>query len=405
MTKLLKGAKIALKTAFRHKMRSALATAGIIIGVCSVIVMVAVGEGAQKEVLAKIQAMGTDLVVVTAGQVKVVAGRPKQTGKVTTLTMGDLKSIEADAQYLKQAAPFQGKRMLVKYEAASSMTNVNGTTEAILTIRNLRLKGGRFFTDEEDKTSQRVAVIGRTVATNLFGTRDPVGETVRVGRVPFEIVGTLAEKGTDLVGADQDDVILIPINTALRRLMNVTYINNIFVQAKGKGLEQAAVELREILRVKHRLKGKPDDFTVQEQSEIVKTERETSRNFTRLLGSVAAISLLVGGVGILAVMLISVKERTREIGLRRAVGALKRDLWFQFMAESLFLSLTGGFVGIVFGVAGAVFLSHFTKWPTAISVPVMLGAFVFSATIGMVFGTYPAARAARLDPIVALRAE
>lgn len=404
--KLIKGTRIALKTLFSHKLRTALATLGIVIGVCSVIVMVAIGEGAQKEVLSKIQAMGTDLVIVTAGQVKVIAGRQRQTGNVTTLTMRDVKALSAEAGNIKAVAPAQGRKMLVKYEALSTATNIGGTTEEIVLIRNLRLAKGRFFTDEENRTLQRVAVIGKTVATNLFEARDPVGESIRIGKVSFEVIGVLNEKGTDLVGSDQDDVIFVPIDTALRRLFNVTYINNIFVRAKGpEYVEEAASELQYLLRETHRLRDKPDDFTIQSQTEILKTEKETSQTFTSLLSSVAAISLLVGGVGILAIMLISIKERTREIGVRRAVGALQRDLLLQFIVESLVLSVSGGVAGIVLGVALSLSASYFTRWPLSLSFPAIAVAFLFSAMIGLVFGVYPAAKAARLDPIEALRSE
>ena len=216
----------------------------------------------------------------------------------------------------------------------------------------------------------------------------------------------LGKKGTDLVGTDQDDVIYIPVNTALRRLFNLTYINNIYIQAKSSNhIEKAASEITEILREKHRLRNKPDDFTVQSQTEILKTEKETTQTFTNLLGTVAGISLLVGGVGILAIMLISIKERTREIGLRRAVGALRRDLLLQFVVESLTLSASGGIAGIVLGVALSVSASYFTKWPMSLSVPAIAVAFAFSAIIGLIFGVYPATKAARLDPIEALKAE
>lgn len=404
--KLLKGTSIALKTLFSHKLRTALATLGIVVGVCSVIVMVAIGDGAQRQVLSKIQEMGTDLVIVTAGQVKVIAGRQRQTGNVTTLTMRDVKTIKDEARNIEAVAPAQGRRMLVKYEAVSTTTNVGGTTEDIMKIRTLRIMKGRFFTDEDNRTLQRVAVIGRTVARNLFEGRDPVGETVRIGKVSFEVIGVLGEKGTDLVGADQDDVIFIPLETALRRLFNITYVNNLFVQAKSSDhIEKAAAELKEILREKHRLRDKADDFTIQSQSEILKTEKETSQTFTNLLSAVAAISLLVGGVGILAVMLISIKERTREIGVRRAVGALKRDLMLQFVTESLILSMTGGCAGIALGVLFSLAASHFTQWPLSLSLPAVLISFFFAAAIGVIFGVYPAARAASLDPIEALRAE
>jgi putative ABC transport system permease protein len=404
--KLIKGAHIALKTLFSHKLRTALATLGIVVGVCSVIVMVAIGDGAQKQVLSKIQAMGTDLVIVTAGQVKIIAGRQRQTGNVTTLTLRDAKSISEESQYIKAAAPAQAKKMLVKYESLSTNTSINGTTEAVMTIRNLTVQTGRFFTDDEDRILQRVAVIGKTVAKNLFENRNPVGESIRIGKVSFEVIGALQEKGTDLVGNDQDDVIYIPVNTALRRLFNLTYINNIYVQARGSAyIDKAASGVGDILREKHHLRNKPDDFTIQSQTEILKTEKETSQTFTNLLSAVAGISLLVGGVGILAIMLISIKERTREIGIRRAVGALKRDLLLQFIVESLVLSLSGGVVGIILGVTLSVGASYFTKWPLSLSLPAIIVAFLFSAMIGLIFGVYPAAKAARLDPIEALRAE
>jgi len=404
--KLIKGTRIALKTLFSHKLRTALASLGIVVGVCSVIVMVAVGDGAQKQVLSKIQAMGTDLVMVTAGQVKIIAGRQRQTGNVTTLTLRDAKTILEESQYIKATAPVQAKKMLVKYESLSTNTSITGTTEAVMPIRNLTVQKGRFYTDDEDRTLQRVAVIGQTIAKNLFENRNPVGETIRVGKVVFEVVGVLQEKGTDLVGNDQDDVIYIPVNTALRRLFNLTYINNIYVQARGSAyIDKAASEVSDILREKHRLRNKPDDFTIQSQTEILKTEKETSQTFTNLLSAVAGISLLVGGVGILAIMLISIKERTREIGLRRAVGALKRDLLLQFIVESLVLSASGGIVGIMLGVILSLSASYFTKWPLSLSLPAIIIAFLFSAMIGLIFGVYPAAKAARLDPIEALRAE
>jgi len=404
--KLIKGTRIALKTLFSHKLRTALATLGIFVGVCSVIVMVAIGDGAQKQVLSKIQAMGTDLVIVTAGQVKIIAGRSRQTGNVTTLTLQDAKTISEESQYIKAAAPAQTKKMLLKYESLSTNTSVTGTTEALIPIRNLSVQDGRFFTEDENRTLQRVAVIGKTVAKNLFENRNPVGETIRIGKVSFEVIGVLNEKGTDLVGNDQDDVIYIPINTALRRLFNLTYINNIYVQARGSDdIDKAASEIRDILRERHRLRNKPDDFTIQSQTEILKTEKETSQTFTNLLGAVAGISLFVGGVGILSIMLISIKERTREIGVRRAVGALKRDLLLQFIVESLILSLSGGIAGILLGIVLSVGASYFTNWPLSLSIPAIVISFLFSAMIGLIFGVYPATKAARLDPIEALKAE
>lgn len=404
--KLVKGTRIALKTLFGHKLRTALATLGIVIGVCSVIVMVSVGDGAQREVLAKIQSMGTDLVMVTAGQVKIIAGRQRQTGNVTTLTLKDAAALAEEARFIKNLAPGQGRKMLVKYDALSTSTTITGTSESVLPVRGLVIDQGRFFTDEDDRALQRVAVVGKTVAKNLFANRNPVGEVIRLNRVSFEVIGVLAAKGPDLNGADQDDVIYIPIHTALRRLFNLTYINNIFVQAtNSESIEKAAAEIREILRDRHRLRDRPDDFTIQSQSEIIKTEKETSQTFTNLLSTVAGISLLVGGVGILAIMLISIKERTREIGVRRAVGALRRDILLQFLVESFVLSVSGGLVGVILGVVLSIGASHFTQWPMSLSLPAMLVSFGFSAFVGVLFGVYPAVKAARLDPIEALKAE
>jgi putative ABC transport system permease protein len=404
--KLLRGTRIALRTLFAHKLRTALATLGIVIGVCAVIVMVAIGEGAQHEVLSKIQSMGTDLVVVTSGQVKLIAGRKRQTGNVTTLTMRDLRAVREEARQILAVAPSQSRKMLVKFESVSTTTTIDGTTEEILPIRNLRLRSGRFFTEDENRTLQRVAVLGKTVAANLFDGRDPVGESVRIGKVAFEVIGVLDEKGADLVGGDQDDVIFVPVDTALRRLFNVTYINSLFIRARSSAeIDRAAGEVASLLRERHRLGDKPDDFTVQSQTEILKAEEETSRTFTSLLSAVAGISLMVGGVGILAVMLMAVKERTREIGVRRAVGALRRDLLLQFVVESLVLSVSGGAAGILLGVAVAFGAARLTQWPMSLSLPAIALAFCFSGAIGLLFGVYPAAKASRLDPIEALRAE
>ena len=404
--KLVKGTRIALKTLFIHKVRTGLATLGIVIGVCSVIVMAAVGSGAERQVLAKIQAMGTDLVMVTAGQIRIVAGRARQTGNVASLTLKDVRAIAEETRSVKNVAPAQGRKMLAKYGVLSTTTTITGTSEAMMVVRGLAMARGRFFTEEEDRARQRVAVIGRTVARNLFAGRNPVGEEIRIGKVSFVVIGFLAEKGTDLAGGDQDDVIYIPIQTGLRRLFNLTYINNIFVQATGsESIEPAVAEIREILRERHRLREKPDDFTIQSQTEIVAAEKETSQAFTNLLGAVAGISLLVGGVGILAIMLISIKERTREIGVRRAVGAQRKDILLQFLVESFVLSVSGGLVGIVFGVAFSMGASFFTGWPMTLSFAAILVSFCFSALVGVLFGVYPAAKAARLDPIAALKAE
>jgi putative ABC transport system permease protein len=405
--KLIKGTKIALKTLGAHKMRTALAVIGIVIGVSAVVLMVAIGRGAQEAVLKKIQGLGTNLIIVTAGKVRIIAGRPRQTGNTTTLTVRDAEALASESSAISGAAPFQGKKYLVKYGEASTNTIVSGTTPDFPDIRNFRPAIGRFFTEDEGKASLRVAVLGRTVVRNLFADRAPVGETIRINNVPFEIIGVLEEKGVNAIGQDDDDQILVPITTVMRRLMNVIYVNNVYVAARDVSLmDKAVADIASILRERHHLKpGREDDFSIQNQMDILRAEQETSETFTMLLGGIAAISLLVGGVGILAIMLISIKERTREVGLRRALGARKRDILLQFLMEALVLSLAGGIIGAAIGIVGSLIVGWTTELPTSVSILSVFIAFFFSAAIGLFFGIYPARKAAELDPIHALRSE
>jgi len=405
--KLIKGTKIALKTLGAHKMRTALAVIGIVIGVFAVVLMVAIGRGAQESVLKKIQGLGTNLIIVTAGKVRIIAGRPRQTGTTTSLTMRDAEALALESAAISGAAAFQGKKYLVKYGDASTNTIVSGTTPEFSDIRNFRPALGRFFTEDEVKASQRVAVLGKTVVRNLFEDRAVIGETIRINNVPFEVIGILEEKGVNAIGQDDDDQIIIPITTVMHRLMNVIYVNSVYVSARDVALmDKAVADISSILRERHHLKpGKDDDFSVQNQMDIIRAEQETSETFTMLLGGIAAISLLVGGVGILAIMLISIKERTREIGLRRAVGARRKDILLQFLIEALVLSVAGGIIGVVLGVAGSLITGWTTELPTSVSGLSIVVAFLFSAAIGLFFGIYPAKKAAEFDPIHALRSE
>ncbi len=405
--KVLKGTKIALKTLGAHKMRTTLAVIGIVIGVSAVILMVAIGRGAQESVLKKIQGLGTNLIIVTAGKVRIIAGRPRQTGNTTSLTVRDAEALAAESSAIAAAAPFQGKKYLVKYGDASANTIVSGTSPEFPEVRNFLPTAGRFFNDDEVKAAMRVAVLGRTVVRNLFEDRNPLGETIRINNVPFEVIGILEEKGVNAIGQDDDDQILIPITTIMRRLMNVIYVNNIYIAARDVSLMDKAVEdITSVLRERHHVKpGKEDDFSIQNQMDILRAEQETSETFTMLLGGIAAISLLVGGVGILAIMLISIKERTGEIGLRRALGARKKDILLQFLMEALVLSLAGGIIGIVIGVSGSFIARWTTELPTSVSALSVVAAFLFSAAIGLFFGIYPAKKAAEFDPIHALRSE
>lgn len=406
--RLIKSLRIAIRTLKGHRMRTALAVLGVVVGVSSVIAMVSIGEGAQREVLRKLSEMGTDLIVVTSGQIRTIAGRPRQVGNVTTLTMKDADSIAVNCQSVKRVAPAQGKKLLVKFEAASTNTVVLGTTEDFFAIRKFEIASGRFFTEDETKASLKVAIVGRTVIKNLFEGMDPIGQNVRISNIPFEIVGVFAEKGTNIAGQDEDDQIIIPVTTAIRRVFNLTYINNVYVQAKGKEvMKKAEEEMRSVLRERHRLDrlSKPDDFTIQTQEAIVATEKETAETFTILLGSIAAISLIVGGVGILAVMLISVRERTREVGIRRAVGAREKDILTQFLMEASLLAVSGGITGIVIGIAASLIIGEVTFLPIVIPWPSVAVSFFFALAIGLFFGTYPAWKASRLNPVEALRYE
>ncbi len=405
--KLIKGTKIALKTLGVHKMRTALAVIGIVIGVSAVVLMVAIGRGAQEAVLRKIQGLGTNLIIVTAGKVRIIAGRPRQTGNTTSLTVRDAEALAAESTAIAGAAPLQGKKYLVKYGEASANTIISGTTPEFSDIRNFRPAVGRFFNDDEVKGAQRVAVVGKTVIRNLFEDRAALGETIRINNVPFEVIGVLEEKGVNAIGQDDDDQIIIPITTVMHRLMNVIYANNIYIAVRNETLMARAVaDIASILRERHHLKpGKEDDFSIQNQMDIVRAEQETSETFTMLLGGIAAISLIVGGVGILAIMLISIKERVKEIGLRRAVGARRKDILLQFLIEALVLSVAGGIIGAVLGVAGSLIVGWTSDLPTSVSVLSVVAAFLFSAAIGLFFGIYPAKKAAELDPIYALRSE
>jgi putative ABC transport system permease protein len=405
--RLLKGSRIALKAMTAHKLRALLAILGIVVGVAAVIVMLAVGEGAKQDVLGKIQGLGTNILIVSAGQLKNVAGRPQLVGNVTTLDLRDAKAITEECPAVARVAPIQSRKLAVKYNTGTANTSIVGTSAVFPTVREFRTIVGRFFDADEVQGTQRVAVVGQTVLTNLGVERSLVGETIRINNVPFEVIGVLEPKGVNYAGIDEDDQILIPISTALRRLFNLTYLSSLYIQDKDERvMGTAARQVTNLLRERHRIKaGQPGDFTIQTQAEILEAAQETSQTFSLLLGSIAGISLFVGGIGILAMMVISVRERTKEIGIRRAVGARRRDILLQFILEATSLSLIGGFIGAFVGLLGGLILARVTGWPTASSPLAILLAFGVSAIVGIFFGAYPARRAARLDPIVALRAE
>ena len=389
-----------------HGLRTLLSVAGIVVGVAAIILMVSIGRGAEERILARVRQMGTNLIVVNAGQTSLVAGRQRQVSTVKTLLPSDAQAVARECPSVAQVCPVTVKKMKVYWEGETAVTGVVGMAPQGLSIRGYRLAAGREFDPEENRAARRVAVVGATTAKNLFGGNDPVGHEMRLGRVPFEVVGVLAPKGADPNGADQDDLVVVPLETAMHRLLNVTYVQAIYVQAvSGNEMGRAEAEIDDLLHQRHRLGTKDDDFTILNQSVLLETERQTSQSLTLLTGAVAGISLIVGGVGILAVMLISVRERTHEIGLRRAVGARRRDIRNQFLLESSLLAGLGGAVGVGVGVTLSFAVSHLGYWDAVISWPAVAAGFLFSVTVGVIFGLYPAARAARLQPIEALRAE
>jgi putative ABC transport system permease protein len=405
--RVLKGFRIALASLLANRTRALLATVGVMVGVAVVVGMVAVGEGARREAVGKIEGMGTNLLIVTAGQSRTTPGRPQVAGNVTTLTVKDAAAVVDEAPAVARAVPIQSKKLLIKAGAGVATTTIVGTSEDFPGVRQFRVRTGRFFDAEEVHSAQRVAVIGQTVLTNVGAGREVLGEFIRINGVPFEVVGILERKGINYAGVDEDDQILVPVSTALRRLFNQTHLSNLYVQARDEAqMAQAAQQVAGLLRERHRIRpGLPDDFSIQTQTELLTAAEETSQTFSLLLVSVAGISLLVGGIGILAMMVISVRERTWEIGVRRAVGARRRDILLQFLLEATALSLIGGVLGSLIGLIGAVVLSALTGWRTAVAPLTVALAVGISAAIGIVFGTYPAQRAAQMNPVAALRAE
>jgi len=405
--KIAKNIVISIKILLERKARTVLSLSGIIVGVSAVIIMVAIGKGTEEKVTDQIATMGSNLLLVNAGQVKIIAGRARQTKTVTTLELRDADSITENSLGAKYVAPAQAKKIKVKYGDLRTTPNIVGTTADIAVIQNHSLFKGRFFDEDEDQGLRRVAVIGKTVVENIFRQQNPVGKIILIGKVPFEVIGIFSPKGLDIYGKDQDDQIFIPVKTALRRLFNLTYINTIYVKVKDeKSMDETSKEIESILRERHHIReGKENDFTILNQTAILEAQRESSKTFTLLIASIAALSLLVGGIGVLAVMLISIRERIKEIGIRRAVGAKRKDILIQFLSEALLLSIGGGIIGIISGVSISVLLAIFAKISVVIPVEIVILSFLATLIIGVFFGVYPARKAALLDPIKALQVE
>ena len=390
-----------------HKTRSFLASLGIMIGIASVIIMVAIGRGSQQEVMDVIAGMGENLITINAGEMKRRGGRLRLTGNVTTLNLRDVKRIADEVEEIEMVAPYEFKAMQVKFGNNVAETRVAGSTEEFLMIRGYEVHIGEFFSERDLKAGRRVAVIGQTAVKNLFGEEDPVDRTIKIKRIPFKVIGVFAPKGLDTDGQDQDDLILVPVTTLMRRVLNQTFITTIYVRAVSrKEIPRAVGKIREVLRLRHKLVDeRTDDFTVITQLDIEDLKKETTELFTKLIVGVAAISLVVSGVGVLAVMLISVKERTREIGVRRAVGASRSDIVKQFLLESILIGLLGGGIGISLGIAITLGLTTFGPWTLILDNTSIWAAAGICLLIGMVFGIFPALKASKLDPMEALTVE
>ena len=404
--KLTKTITLSFKILTAHRLRTSLCISSMAVGVAAVIVMVSMGRGAQKRIMDMIHDMGTNLIVVNAGHVTLVGGRERQSAIVTTLRTGDADAIMDHCASVEEVAPETSRKMNVRWESENLMTNIIGVTPAAFRIRNIEIEMGRNFDSVENDTAGRAAIVGSVIVEKLFNGEDPVGHQIRIGLAPFEVVGVMKARGVDANGVDRDDRILIPLNTAIRRLMRITYVQKIHIQvASSRQLQRAEAEIRQLLRERHRLRDKPDDFTIQNQATLIQTEREATRTLTLLVGSVAALSLLVGGIGILAVMLTACRERRKEIGLRRAVGARRRDIRTQFLLESLIIAGLGGLFGAALGVFSTFLASALGGWTVIESWDAIGVGLMLSTVVGLVFGIFPASKASALEPIEALRAE
>jgi putative ABC transport system permease protein len=397
---------IALRSLRRNKMRSLLTALGIIIGVSAVITMVSVGGGARAEVEAQVQRLGQNVILVFPGA-RTLGGVSIGGGTANTLTVEDALALRDEIPEVIAASPEVRSQRQVAWYNRNWFTRIYGQSEDYLMIRQWPLEAGRMFNEEEVARAAQVAVIGQTLVEELFDGADPVGQTIRVRGFPLEVIGVLSAKGMSLMGSVQDDIIIVPYSTAYRYISGRTHAMVINVQVFDAGaMELARMKITDLLRERHRLgPEQEDDFTVQTQEEVAEMATETSRIMTFLLGSIAGVSLLVGGIGIMNIMLVSVTERTREIGIRMAVGARGRDILLQFLIEALLLSCLGGLLGLMLGVAASQLLSAYAGWPVLISTGAVGAALLFSAAVGIFFGFYPARKAARLDPIDALRYE
>jgi putative ABC transport system permease protein len=394
-----------------NKLRSALTMLGIVIGVGAVITMVAVGSGAQARVAEQIQSLGSNMIIVLSGSV-LSGGARMGSGSQLTITEEDAWAIQRDVPMVVAAAPTSRGGAQVVYGNLNWATGIQGVTLEFFTTREWDVADGRLFSLEETEGASKVALLGQTVVASLFGDSDPLGQVIRIKNVPFTVIGVLERKGQTTFGQDQDDTVLIPLSTAKKKVLgasqaNARSVGSIAVKVReARAMNEAEQEIRGLLRQRHRLQPfQDDDFNIRNLTEVLQSQEASSRVLTLLLAAIASVSLLVGGIGIMNIMLVSVTERTREIGLRMAVGARGRDILLQFLVEAVTLSLIGGAIGVAMGLGGSYAIAHFAKWRTLVSTEAVAVAFAFSAAVGVFFGFYPARKAAALNPIDALRYE
>jgi putative ABC transport system permease protein len=402
--------RTALRALRRNKMRSALTMLGIIIGVAAVITMVSIGQGADAAVQKQILSLGTNMLMVIPGATT-SSGVRSGWGGVSTLSANDAQAIKRECPAVAEVTYMKRQIVQVIYGDQNWSTAAQGSTPSYVKVRDWPVVLGTFFTERDEDAAARVVVLGQTVVDHLFGPgEDPVGAVVRIKDVPFRVIGVLEAKGQTTWGQDQDDVLIMPFSTAERRVLGTQFIGSvdmIFVSAASVDeINQAQREITAVLHERHHIQpGQEDDFTVRNLNDIAKASESASQVMTSLLLSVASISLVVGGIGIMNILLVSVTERTREIGIRMAVGAKARHILLQFLVEAITLSMVGGLAGAILGIAGAQLISYFAAWPTLLSPAAVAGSFLFSGAVGVFFGFYPARKASRLDPITALRYE
>ena len=401
--------KISLRALRVNKMRSALTMLGIIIGVGAVIAMLAVGTGASERISQQIASIGSNLIIILPGSTT-SGGLRMGMGSQPTLTKDDADAIQKECSAVQDVAPVLNGAAQIVYGNQNWSTGVYGTTPSMLNIRDWPLASGRPFTDQDVKSATKVCLLGQTVVENLFGSIDPIGQVLRIKKVPFTVIGILDKKGQSPQGQDQDDTVYIPVTTAQKKIFGTTFpgmVRTIMVKAKStEDLDTAEKQITELLRQRHRIGPKKEnDFTVRNLTQIMQVAEQSTKVMTLLLGAIASVSLLVGGIGIMNIMLVSVTERTREIGIRMAVGAKTWDIRLQFIIEALTLSLIGGVAGIIAGISGSQIISAFAGWSTIVSVLSIFLAFGFSGLVGIFFGFYPAYKASLLNPIDALRYE